>query len=223
MENGNYTVYAKTSNEEYKNEIVKVENISEDTDISTVEELEAFRDRVNSGATFAGRTIRLKSDRDLKDIEWIPIGNYWANDEDKLTFNGTFDGENHTINNMTINILKQENNSYYITGFIGSLENGVFKNVSFNNPKIYSEVEGGASIAVGYAYNDSTIENVKILNGELNAISICTGGICGKNSSQSIIQDCYNTGSVISEGSKNEVGGIVGRNTSIVKKLLQCR
>lgn len=124
---------------------------------------------------------------------------------------------------MTINILKQENNSYYITGFIGSLENGVFKNVSFNNPKIYSEVEGGASIAVGYAYNDSTIENVKILNGELNAISICTGGICGKNSSQSIIQDCYNTGSVISEGSKNEVGGIVGRNTSIVKKLLQCR
>ena len=102
QENGNYLIYVKTSNEEYKTNIVKVAGISEDTEIYTVEQLETFRDRVNNGATYAGRTITLKNDLNLKDKEWIPIGNYWTSDTDKATFNGTFDGENYTINNMKI-------------------------------------------------------------------------------------------------------------------------
>ena len=216
MENGNYTVYAKTSNEEYKNEIVKVENISEDTDISTVEELEAFRDRVNSGATYAGRTIRLKNDLDLKDIEWIPIGNYWASDKDKLTFNGIFDGENHTINNMTINIAKkQENNNCYATGFIGYLENGTLKNLVFNNPNVYAETENCIAVAVGNAYNDSTIENIKVLNGEINSTSYDIGGICGilqkdQGTNGSIIKNCYNNANI--ESTNQLIGGISGFN-----------
>lgn len=102
QENGNYLIYVKTSNEEYKTNTVKVVGISEDTEIYTVEQLETFRDRVNNGTTYAGRTITLKNDLNLKDKEWIPIGNYWTSDTDKATFNGTFDGENYTINNMKI-------------------------------------------------------------------------------------------------------------------------
>ena len=216
MENGNYTIYVKTKSEEYKSNTVKVENISEDIDISTVEELEAFRDRVNSGATYAGRTIRLKNDLDLKDIEWIPIGNYWASDKDKLTFNGIFDGENHTINNMTINIAKkQENNNCYGTGFIGYLENGILQNLIFNNPNVYAETENSTAVVIGNAYDDSTIENIKILNGEINSTSSDIGGICGilqkdQGTIGSIIRNCYNNANINS--TNFNIGGISGYN-----------
>lgn len=208
QKNGNYLVYVKTSNEEYKTDTLKIAGISEDTEIYTVEQLEAFRDRVNNGATYAGRTITLKNDLDLKNIDWIPIGNYWVSDEDKVSFNGTFDGENHTINNMKINITGKQNNESYITGFIGVLENGNLKNLNFNNPNVYAETYAVVAIAVGNPYINSIVENIKVLNGEINCTSQQTGGICGFLQEHSIIRNCYNKANI---NSTNEfIGGIAG-------------
>ncbi len=208
QKNGNYLVYVKTSNEEYKTDTLKIAGISEDTEIYTVEQLEAFRDRVNNGATYAGRTITLKNDLDLKNIDWIPIGNYWVSDEDKVSFNGTFDGENHTINNMKINITGKQNNESYITGFIGVLENGNLKNLNFNNPNVYAETYAVVAIAVGNPYINSIVENIKVLNGEINCTSQQTGGICGVLQEHSIIRNCYNKANI---NSTNEfIGGIAG-------------
>ena len=64
--NGNYSVYVLDSNEEYKIAQIQIEGISEDMQISTKEELESFRDRVNNGATYEGRTITLQNDIDLQ-------------------------------------------------------------------------------------------------------------------------------------------------------------
>ena len=64
--NGNYSVYVLDSNEEYKIAQIQVTGISENMQISTKEQLESLRDRVNNGATYEGRTITLQNDIDLQ-------------------------------------------------------------------------------------------------------------------------------------------------------------
>lgn len=65
--------------------------------ISTLYELEAFRDKVNGGNNYEGKLIILKADIDMskkygKDKEsWTPIG---------TTFKGTFEGNGKTIKNI---------------------------------------------------------------------------------------------------------------------------
>lgn len=47
--------------------------------IGTVEELKAFRDAVNSGNQYAGKTVKLTADLDLSgEANWKPIGNLVA-------------------------------------------------------------------------------------------------------------------------------------------------
>ena len=75
--------------------------------ISTLEELKAFRDEVNAGNTFAGKTVELAANIDLMSEEWTPIGN------DTNKFQGTFDGKGYTVSNLVIT----GNNSY--VGFFG--------------------------------------------------------------------------------------------------------
>ncbi|MBU5458746.1 S-layer homology domain-containing protein, partial [Oscillibacter sp. MSJ-31] len=63
--------------------------IANDTD------LKAFRDSVNQGHTFAGKTIQLTDSIDLKNEEWTPIGTA------EHPFEGTFDGQGHKITGLT--------------------------------------------------------------------------------------------------------------------------
>ena len=64
------------------------------TDIYTAEDLCQFRDYVNSGITFEGKTVQLMNNLDLSNVcgktigSWVPIGNYSANNT--LIFSGTF-------------------------------------------------------------------------------------------------------------------------------------
>ena len=239
-QNGNYTIYVKDATDGYKTATAKVTEISEDMDIYTIEQLVSFRDRVNKGATFEGRTVRLKNDLDLGNIEWIPIG-YWISEDDNKVFRGIFDGEKHTINNMKINMVVQESDSYSGAGFIGICE-GEIKNLKFNNPNVYSEV--GCTGIVAGELDYGKIENVQILNGEVHSTAnytggivgansaggtlisssngasvystgFCVGGITGSNQYESLIQNCYNTGTVTNSETfdpNSYTGGIAGYN-----------
>ena len=70
--------------------------------INTLSDLQNFRDRVNglngyTASNFSGQTITLAADIDLSTVDnWTPIGNL------DYRFNGTFNGNNHTISNMKI-------------------------------------------------------------------------------------------------------------------------
>lgn len=78
-----------------------------DISIYNLEDLKAFQNLVNEGATFKGYTVTLEADIDLKDVcgegigNWKPIGNY--NVDNNLCFEGNFEGKNHTISNIYIN------------------------------------------------------------------------------------------------------------------------
>lgn len=69
------------------------ETASDIIEISTLAELEQFRDDVNRGNTYKGKTVKLTADIDMSEKygegkeSWTPIG----------TFAGTFDGAGHKI------------------------------------------------------------------------------------------------------------------------------
>lgn len=103
-ENGVYTIIAKDIEEKFNIEKAQVTGIIKE--ISTLEDMKAFRDAVNEGVTFEGRTVNLMNDINLQGSEtnqWIPIGDRGRNiDADKL-FLGTFNGNNHNIAGLYIN------------------------------------------------------------------------------------------------------------------------
>ena len=73
--------------------------------IGSPEELIWFRDNINDGTISDGSCVDLTADIDLDGIDWIPI----CNGSHKYT--GTFNGHNHQISNLYINI------SSYSIGF----------------------------------------------------------------------------------------------------------
>ncbi len=106
------------------------------TTISTVAELEAFRDAVNGGDTYEGKTVTLTADLDLGSVtSWTPIGN------SSRAFKGTFDGGNHVIYNLTINT----SNRY--CGLFGRLQNATVKNLGLENVTVVSTNNDAAGLA----------------------------------------------------------------------------
>lgn len=164
--------------------------------------LEEFRDKVNAGTSYAGKTVRLGCDIDLENEAWTPIGTQ------AHPFGGLFDGANHCISNLTIDSSTQ--NDVGLFGFFGNSPVGDFsgvKNLTLDTVTITAHDRVGA--VVGNALNFFSIENCKV-QGE---IRICghefVGGIAGyyypaiRNSS--VIGD---EGSYI-RGFQN-IGGVVG-------------
>lgn len=92
--------------------------------ISTVQELKDFRDAVNSGTTYAGKTVELTADLDLQGEDWIPIGTKTMGSYPGTAFKGVFDGCNHTISNLKVNSSEPE---FATAGLFGSIASGTIK------------------------------------------------------------------------------------------------
>lgn len=115
------------------------------------------------------RYFKLEADLDMKDIEWAPLNN--VNDPsdetkayDKFVY---FDGNNHTISNLTIT-----NTEVAYPSFAGVLY-GTIKNVTFANASINAG-NNKAGVVAGYVgtsqnYGPSTISNVIVRNSEITA------------------------------------------------------
>ena len=71
--------------------------------ISSVDELLAFAASVNDGSCYgyAGSFIRLDADLDLKKVDWKPIGTMEDMENGTTMFLGDFNGNGHTISNLT--------------------------------------------------------------------------------------------------------------------------
>ena len=62
--------------------------------ITTTADMKAFRDAVNGGNAFAGKTVYLAADVDISDSDWTPIGT------SSNMFKGSFNGNGHTISGL---------------------------------------------------------------------------------------------------------------------------
>ena len=214
--NGNYNVFVKDSSDGYKIANVEVKNISEDINIGTVEELIAFRDRVNAGATYEGKTVTLTSNLDLSSVcgadkgNWVPIGNCATNRN--LVFKGKFDGNNHIIDNIYIN-----NTSTEYQGLFGLVEGNldsyaeITRVIIGENSKVYGKGYTGCIIGSAKYTSISYCEN----NGEVKGYTTyCQGGICG-TITMSEIYRCINNGNVYGYW---QVGGINGGGNNYTLK-----
>ena len=143
--------------------------------ISTRNELIWFAVQVNSGNVFTGKTVTLSSDIDLKDEAWTPIG---LDADSPNKFNGTFDGQGHTIKNLKVDTEA----AYTAAGFFGAL-NGTAKNFTIDGATINhistgTESDNGIAVVAGSIYMSGSIEGVTVKNATVTG-NRYVGGISG--------------------------------------------
>ena len=169
--------------------------------INNERDLERLAAYVNSGHETAGKTFKQNADITLTAAH-TAIGGYFEGYN--KYFKGTYDGNNKTISNLTVNA---PNSDYQ--GLFGNVyENGVIKNVTLANCNITGK-KYTAGIAGSASY--CTIENCRV-SGSINATvsdANCHGGIVGYARSTSIT-GCSVTGTISTSVSNDTYGGILG-------------
>jgi FlaG/FlaF family flagellin (archaellin) len=134
-----------------------------------------------------------------------PVGTYDYFEQANTEFTGSFDGQNHTISNLSINRL--DDNYVGLFGAIGA--GGEVKNVGVINVNITGEEEVGG--LVGFNYK-GTVSN-SYSTGNVTGESYSVGGLVGFNY-KGTVSNSYSTGNVT--GESYSVGGLVGDNEGTV-------
>ncbi len=174
------------------------------TSVGTVAEFQSFANSVNKGDNYNGITVTLTAKINLDGVNWTPIGT------SAHPFNGTFDGQGHTISNLTVTATDLYAGLF---GRVGST--GIVKNVNISSGTIAVSTDPGELASYHGAIvglNEGTVIgcfNSALVNG-YSYIHARIGGIVGEN--QGSIQNCYNTGEVYSGQSEVFIGGITGNN-----------
>ncbi len=150
------------------------ENDTEFT-LTTAEQLAGFRDLVDGGNTFAGKTVKLGTDIDLADKSFNPIGYGYD-----TVFSGTFDGAGHTIYNLYQNgwALGYSSGTQG-GGLFASVKNATIKNLAINGAEIVMECVDIGTV-VGYAQGTCYFENIVVTNAKLANYQRYTGGVVGE-------------------------------------------
>lgn len=192
---------------------VKITNSPLVYSISYPAQLYKFAQMANTdkGKTyFSNAIVKLDADIDLAGKEeWTP-----ANLSSASKF--TFDGQGHTISNMTVEMNAVPGCSVgYGNGFFSNLVGGSVRNITFDRAKVSRYGVNNANsgncygIVSGYAYGAVAFENVRVTNSIINGYGK-VGGIVGmaadKNGISSFtkcsvtdteIRGCYNCGGVV--------------------------
>lgn len=169
--------------------------------ITTPEQLAALAVSVNNGNNYSGKTVQLGADIDLADCDWTPIGKYGK------PFQGKFEGQNHIISNLTVNMPGQSD-----VGLFGLTTNGSVSNLIVENAEVTGYLDVGVVSGTPYT---STYSNITVRGDvKVNGFSY-VGGLFGKNlyaNATHLVLDA-NAGSYVkanSQGYRTYVGGIVG-------------
>ena len=170
--------------------------------LNTAEELAGLASLVNSGTSFAKKTVKLGSDIDLKGIEWTPIGKSGS------TFQGIFDGNGNTIKNLLITGSKSQCD----VGLFGFTTSGEIKNFTLENAQVSGYLDVGAVAGTPYTskYTNITVKGVIKIDGYAYV-----GGAFGKNGYANLtnVDVLGNSGSYVkadSEDYRTYIGGLIG-------------
>ncbi len=210
--------------------------------IQTQDDFDEFADVQNADVFWAsGVYIRLDTDLDLTGKEYdraviAPDIDNTLWEYDGISFSAFFDGNDHTISNLSIDSINADNDYIALFGQISG-ENSEIKDLTLIN----CSVKGGNSsqyTAGIVAFNDSgTVHNCSVY-GSINGRE--AGGICGQNSHGEItdcfanvtiysrataggicstnyfgsILDCHAEGTVEGRYDANYISGLCGLNTS---------
>ena len=195
--------------------------------ISNAKELAWFREWVNgtytvssseSATTHLNACAKLTADIDLKDfchaadasqnleeLSWVPIGN------NKIQYQGTFDGNGKTITNLYINA------SQTFMGLFGYTYQSTIKNLTFENANV-TNTQDIIGILVGGAGSGSTLQNIKISETcQIKGGGNYTGGIAGI-----LYGNAYNCVNYATVQGKEKVGGLFGSYQRTGNSIIAC-
>lgn len=168
--------------------------------ITDAAQLAKFRDSVNGGNGYVGKTVVLDKDVDLANTEWTPIDG----------FKGTFDGQNHKIANLKITSGNDK------VGLFGNQWqcSATIKNFTVDGVQIVGGENVGAIVGITAA---TTITNVTVRNAVITSAH-WAGGIVGyaycnidSCTVENLTITCVpNTQSGGGYDNGDKVGGIVG-------------
>ena len=172
--------------------------------ITTAQQLKQLADEVNAGDSKSGKTVLLMNDIDLSVYpNWSPIGTLKPNTSQvSYPFSGVFDGQNHTISNLTCTSVT---NGY--AGLFGNFD-GTVQNLILRDAQI--TVEGQAAAVVCENYKGQVL-NCAMIGGSVKGKSVAGGVVCYNRGT---VENCYATGDVtsLSGGRVCYAGGVVGYN-----------
>jgi hypothetical protein len=198
--------------------IIKVDgtdyDLNNSTFISTAEELFAFANEVNVNKNaFNGKTVYLVADIDLDNAVWTPVGQTGA-----TTFNGVFDGQNHTISNLNVNS-EAQTGKHYSSGLFGWVEShtaghGHIKNVNIAGATISGHHNCGA--LVGYITQETAlVENCHVTSATItctkandDADGDKAGALIGNATVATPVMNCTASNSTVSAG--RDAGQVIG-------------
>ena len=130
--------------------------------INLPSELAWIAQQVNSGNTFAGKTVKLAKDIDLNNGKWTPMGG--VSSYPSVAFHGTLDGNNHKILNLNCS---DNTKNYAAAALIGGGHCTV-KDLTIENVKVSSTHYAAALVA----YNGDgglVLSNCKVKNGTITS------------------------------------------------------
>ncbi len=191
---------------------------------TTAEQIGGLAELCSGDTTFDGVTFTLASDIDLycedtsatadgDPVTFRPIGDHSKNG----TFEGTFDGNGHTIFNLYQNgwDLGYMWGVYGSYGLFGNVNNATIKNLTIEGSESY--IEGGdTSFVAGSATGICVFENITIKNSISATYNNGNGGIIGWSGAGNytfkditIAEDCVLAG--LWGSFDSSIGGIVGQ------------
>ena len=172
--------------------------------IGSANQLCAFAKLINTKAITNNTSAALTADIDLKGINFTPIA-LWNDNEYKIGYKGTFNGQGHIIKNLTIN---DENGNE--AGLISRLAGGTVKNLGIVNADVTANNQyTRVGVIAGYVNYDGawpfidncfTAGDIKLtLPNEVNK----GGGIFGARW-YCYVRNCYTTYELLNGTGQND-------------------
>lgn len=162
---------------------------------------------------YTGVTLKLANDIDMTDAgSFYGLSVNGAN----YAFNGTFDGDGHSIKNWTVN------RSFTAAGYASGTENlmaALFiytgKDAVIKNLKIDKScsIAGGSVVSSVVAYNNGTVSNCRNY-APVKGVKQYVAGIVAYNTADGTVSNCYNAGTVTA--GSTIAGGVVGYNLGLL-------
>lgn len=133
--------------------------------LTTGAELAAFAASVNGGTTYSGKTVKLGADINLGNVAWTAIGDC----ESGNYFQGTFDGQGHTIYNLNVDYSKDAS-EFATAGLFGWVDAAAatIKNLNVDG----ATVKGSHWTGVIAGFFTGTIENCSVNNATVIAYNL---------------------------------------------------
>lgn len=198
-------------------------------DICNAAQLAGFRDAVNAGNTYAGKTVSMRTGVKLNEHPWVPIGlsgadaNSDENAEENV-FLGTFEGNGCIISGLIIN----RTGARSFAGLFGTIQcmnehHVSIRNVWIANLQVRSQHHAAGLLGRYYgkhANSSLTIEGCCVEYGSIYSTAWSDGGVYRNgNMVGGIVGEAYGPGIAINGCGNNniqfrgtrDVGGIAGR------------